>query len=376
MIFPENQPNLLRRRCGVLPDTPPVRVALVIGQLTRGGAEQQLQQLALGMDRKRFAPFVYVLSRKTEPHGAPLVRAGVPMRVLTGSAVRRTHELARAFREDEIQIVHAWLYLANPIAALAAKWAGGLALVTSARNCKVHGPANRLANAWAFCQSRRILVNSEEVARFITRAYWASPERIRVVPNGIDLERFAPAPKPAGNPPWIVTAGRLVEQKNHRLFLQAAAALHALRPEVRFAIAGSGPLREALELEQKRLGLCGVVEFLGERPDIEEVLRKATLFWLTSSWEGMPNVVLEAMACGVPVIASDVSGVRELLGETVAGTVVPSREAQAWVEASLPLLDDPRRHGAASAAARQRAGEFSVGRMIERTMQVYDEAVR
>jgi glycosyltransferase involved in cell wall biosynthesis len=353
-----------------------VRLALVIGQLTRGGAEKQLAELALRLKATPFEPFVYVLSRHVEPHGSVLQDAGVPLRCLPGRPLARARYLARALAADRIEIVHAWLYLTNPIAALAARLAGGLPLVTAARNCKLHGTVNRVANAWAFRASRRIIVNSTEVQDFVARVYWAPADRVRIVPNGIDLERFIPADTPPAGPPRIVTVGRLVAQKNHRLFLTAAAELHALRPEVRFAIAGDGPMRRELEAEAARLGVSEVIDFLGERGDVEDVLRGATLFWLTSSWEGMPNVLLEAMACGVPVIASDVSGVRDLIGESAAGVVVPPGQASAWVESSVRFLEDERRYLAARQAARERAGAFSLPKMVQRTTEVYFEALR
>lgn len=353
-----------------------MNIALVIGQLTRGGAEGQLVELALRLPAHGLAPVVYVLSRSTEPYGAKLREAGIPLAVIPGSFAQRVVALARALRRDRVDLVHSWLYLANPIAGAAASLGGSLPLITAARNCKVQGPLHRLGNIWAFRRSQRIVVNSPEVREFIVRRYLAPPERIRLVPNGIDLGRFRPPPQRFLEAPLVVTAGRLVEQKNHRLFLEAAAALRAEIPSARFAIAGEGPLRPELEAYCERLQLQSAVQFLGERSDIEEVFRAASLFWLTSSWEGMPNVLLEAMACGLPVVASEVSGVRMILGESPAGAVVPPGDRAGFVRASLSLLASEQAYREACKAARQRAEEFSLPRMVERTTAVYAEVVR
>lgn len=353
-----------------------MKIALVIGQLTRGGAEGQLVELARRLPGRGVASEVYVLSGSTEPYGAILREAGIPISALAGSLGQRVIRLARALRRERVDLVHSWLYLANPIAALASWLGGGVPLITAARNCKVQGPLYRGGNIWAFRRSRRIIVNSPEVREFIVQRYLAPRERIRLVPNGIDLARFCPPEHRSPEAPLVVTAGRLVEQKNHRLFLEAAAALRLQLPSACFAIVGDGPLRRELETYCQRLQLQSAVQFLGERPDVEEVFREASLFWLTSSWEGMPNVLLEAMACGLPVVASDVSGVRMILGESRAGAVVAPGDRDAFVRASMALLGSGQVHRAASEAARQRAEDFSLSRMVERTTEVYTEVLR
>lgn len=309
----------------------PVRIGLVIGQLTRGGAEGQLAQLAVRLDRLRFDPRVYVLSHAREPWGSWLDQHHIPCSTIAGPAPQRLWRLAHAISRDRVDLVHSWLYVANPLAAFAAR-VNGVPLITAARNCKVHGRASQVANAWAFRMSRRIVANSRDVAEFIVRHYGAPRERIHVVPNGIDTEKFRPSPARSLERPLIVTAGRLVAQKNHPLFLQAAQELRARLPQVRFAIAGEGPLRAELESLAGSLGLKEAVEFLGERGDLEQVFCRAHVFWLTSKWEGMPNVLLEAMACGLPVVATDVGGCREIIGESPGGVVVSTNSVAGFVE--------------------------------------------
>lgn len=351
------------------------RIALVIGQMTRGGAEGQLAQLVRQLPRTRFEPFVYCLSAQTEPVGSEIAATGAVMRVVTGGALQRARRLAQHLDADRIDVVHSWLYLANAVAGLAHLARPSRPLITAARNCKVQGRVSQVANMLAFRMSRAIVVNSRDVATYITRHYAAPRARVRVIYNGIDVERFHPGVGGDEVGP-IVTIGRLVEQKNHQLFLHAAAALSTEFPRARFVIIGDGPRRAALEQQARQLGIAERVRFVGERGDIDAVLRAASLFWLTSRWEGMPNVVLEAMASGVPVIATDVGGTRELIDSGSDGFVVPANDAGAFVRHSHELLRDAGAWRRCATAARARAETFSTAYMIDAMTQLYDEVMQ
>ncbi len=353
----------------------PARVGLVVGQLSTGGAEGQLLQASRGLDPRRFTPTVYCLSTQVHPIGPLLERAGVTVRTAPRPGLARVRWLAGQMAADEIDLVHAWLYIANALAWSATRLMKRRPLVTSARNCKVQNRVSRLANSLAFRGSRAIVVNSHDVAHYIVRHYRAPRDRIRVVYNGIDIERFHPGPAPAQAPGSIVTVGRLVEQKNHALFLRAAAALTQEGARVRFAIVGDGPLRAALEAAARRLGIEERVRFLGERSDVEKVLRGASQFWLTSRWEGMPNVVLEAMASGVPVLATDVGGVRELVRDGIDGFVLPPDDAVGLAQHAQALLADPTRLTKFKVAARARAETFATPHMVDALARLYEEVL-
>jgi glycosyltransferase involved in cell wall biosynthesis len=351
------------------------RVGHVIGQLTRGGAERQLALLVRWLDRTRFLSFVYCLSAATEPFGREIIAGGATLRVISGSPVQRLYRLRRHLAADNIDLAHSWLYRGNAYAGCAHMLDRSRPLITSARNCKVQV---RCANTIAFRSSRAIVANSQAVATYIVPHYWAPQAPIRVIYNAIDIESFHPCP--AGDwsrrPGPIVSIGRLVPQKNHALFLEAAGLLARDWPEAEFMIVGDGPLRSMLEAQGRALGLNGRLTFTGERDDVNVILRGASLFWLTSRWEGMPNVVLEAMASGVPVITTDVAGVRELLRPGIDGFVVTGGEAGGFVEHSRKLLSDPGLRQRFGAAARARAEEFSPARMVNAFAQLYDELLR
>jgi glycosyltransferase involved in cell wall biosynthesis len=356
------------------PDVRPARLGLIIGQLTAGGAEGQLWLLCRGLDRAAISPIVYCLSDQIEPYGPLITSAGVPLRIISGRRLARLQKLRRWLDADRIDVVHAWLFIANAY-AWAANRGGGRPLLTSARNCKRQGRVLDWLNRRAFAASHAIVTNSLQVAEYIEREYGAPRRRIRIIPNGIDTERFHPrdgeAAEVAGP---IVAAGRLVEQKNHALFLRAAAGLARLVPQAQFVIAGDGPLRSALEEQARQLGIADRVRFAGERRDIDTLLRAGSILWLTSRWEGMPNIVLEAMASGLPVITTDVGGVRELIRSGVDGFVVQEGDAGAFVRHSQELLQ-PATRQLFAAAARARAEEFSTARMVSALSQLYDKTL-
>jgi glycosyltransferase involved in cell wall biosynthesis len=350
----------------------PARVGLVVGQLSTGGAEGQLLQASRGLDRRQFEPVVYCLSTQVHPIGPLLQHEGVTLRVAPRPGMARVRWLAGQMTADRIDLVHAWLYIANALAWSATRLTRQRPLVTSARNCKVQSRVSQVANCLAFRGSRAIVANSHDVANYIVRHYRAPRDRIHVVYNGIDIERFCPGPQADQAAALIVTVGRLVGQKNHVLFLRAAAALAQQGVAVRFAIVGDGPLRATLEATARSLGIGERVEFLGERSDVESVLRGASQFWLTSRWEGMPNVVLEAMASGVPVLATDVGGVRELIRAGVDGFVLPPDDAMGFAHHAHALLANPPRLGEFKLAARARAEAFATPRMVAALARLYE----
>jgi glycosyltransferase involved in cell wall biosynthesis len=353
----------------------PTRVALVIGQLTVGGAEHQMRELLRGLDRERFAPLVYCLASAAGAESGTELESA-PLRIIGASGWRRARGLAAALRADAVQLVHSWLYIANTY-AWAARWQGVRApLITSARNCKSQGWGHHLANVLAFRSSARIIVNSRQVADYIVERYAAPRRAIDVVYNGVDAKRFHPLDQNGGDPLTVVTAGRLVSQKNPLLFVEAAARIRAALPEVRFVMLGDGPLRPAVEAQIERLDMKGAIELAGERRDVETVFARADLFWLTSSWEGLPNVVLEAMACGLPVIATDVGGTNELFEHGQEGFLARPGRIDDFVTYGTMLLRDAQTRLQMGEAARRRAREFSLARMVEATQATYHAALR
>lgn len=355
-----------------------LRLGLVIGQLTYGGAESQLYELARGLAETADVT-VYCMSTATEPYGGRLDQVGVRIRVipaLTRLDPTRVVRLARWLRRDQIQLVHAFLFIGSAYAYLATRLVPGARLVTSARNCKLEpSTVRRAVLARAFRASDAIVCNSAEMARFAARHYGAPSDRMEIVYNGVDTARFAAA---ASDPARRVigTVGRIEEQKNLELFLDGARLVAARFPGARFVIVGEGSLRSELEERAAAAGLSAVVSFRGTVSDVPGFLGELGQFWLTSDWEGTPNVVLEAMAAGLPVVATRVGGTPEIVEDGRTGLLVTPGDAEALATAAARLWESPDRAAAVSAAARRIAAErFSLNAMIDSTLAVYNRVL-
>ncbi|MFQ5902991.1 MAG: glycosyltransferase [Candidatus Binatia bacterium] len=359
------------------------RIGYVIGQLSHGGAERQLYELIRGMDSNRFQCFVYCLSERIFPYGDKIRESGATLHILKRQChfdITRILKLAYLLRKDRIDVLHSFLFLANGYAWPAQLFADVPHLVTSARNCKEIGLLRGRINRLAFQMSDAIICNGEAVRSFIVRHYHAPSESSVVIYNGLDLDRFSISLFPIGgkvasrNPDdkLVITVGRLVPQKDLDLFLEAAALLTHKEARVQFLIVGDGPCRKTLERYASRNGLDGKVSFLGERADVPELVQSADVFWLTSAWEGLPNVLLEAMACAKPIVTRDVGACREAVRHGVNGYLIPSRDAERFAQHTLDLLKNPARVQEMGQAGRRLVEEkFCIGKMVREIEKLY-----
>jgi len=198
--------------------------------------------------------------------------------------------------------------------------------------------------------------------------------RIQVIPNGVDTVVFQPGQVP--EKPEIIFVGRLVPNKGPLTMVRAAARVNRRYPEARFTLVGDGPQRQRLEREAARLGIAGAVRFTGVRDDVPEMLRQATVFVRPSTLEGLPLTILEAMACGLPVVATPVGGTPEVVRDGDQGLLIPVDDEAALAAAILKLLDDP-----AAATEMGRRGRETVvhgydwEKVVAHTEEVYREVI-
>jgi glycosyltransferase involved in cell wall biosynthesis len=194
------------------------------------------------------------------------------------------------------------------------------------------------------------------------------PDRTVVIRNGIDPSLFQPRRHERAARPRVVSVGRLKAPKDFTTLLDALARVQGYEA----VVVGDGPERAMLQARLESLGIGGSVSFEGERDDVPALLSASDCFVLSSSSEGMPISVLEAMAAGLPVVASDVGGVHELVADGVTGTLVPAGEAAALAAALEPLLADDglraRMGGAGRAAVEER---FTVARVRDEHLALY-----
>jgi glycosyltransferase involved in cell wall biosynthesis len=377
-------PWLERRRSGQAGES--MKIAIVIGSLGRGGSERQIVNFVQAAHPDHADVVVVCLQEEGEL--AWEVRA-VGARVLAlgfngvhASSLPALLSLLLILREERPDVVYAFLFwgyaLALPASAIAAPWAVRVAARRSFPEFDkpahpflrpLRGLADRLADA--------VVANSGQVRTAWARAAPVLAPKIRVIPNGLPMASGAKQDRPRQNEqPVIVCVANLIAYKGHKTLLEAAEELTRRTRDWSLLLIGEGPERDWIEHEIERRRLTDVVTLLGRRTDVGSLLDRADVAVLPSYTEGLPNAVLEAMAHGVPVVATDVGGTSSLLA-TGAGILVPPRDANALATALRAMLQDPElRTRAGREGKTVVATRYTVGRMRDQTLSLFRELVR
>jgi glycosyltransferase involved in cell wall biosynthesis len=284
-------------------------------------------------------------------------------------------ELVALIRRERPDIVHVNSSKAGVLGRMAAVLARVPIVVFT-----VHGWAFKAYSGIASTLYRaadRLMARATTITICVTEADRAAgvaartcdPDRTVVIANAVDVDAVPPA-RHDGDPPRIVTVGRLAWPKDPRTLVRALARL----PDRSFSavIVGDGPDRSGMETEIRELGLESTVELCGARRDVPELLARSDVFALASRSEGGPISILEAMAAGLPVVASDVGGVRELVVEGATGMLVPAGDPDALAAALERLLGDPELRRRLGAAGRERARErFDLSALRRAHLELY-----
>ena len=363
------------------------RLAFLIPSFAGGGAEPMIIRLANEFAR-RGRPVDLVVFRP-EGENAGKVSAAVRLVDLrVRSTLLAPFAIRSYLRRERPAVLISALFFANAFAILARALAPGCGtrlIVTERAVLSVHARYSRRASRHLFVPVARLLYRfadrvvgiSAGVAQDLRAITGLSDEQLLWIHNpALSPEVEEAARRKPGSLPWpddglpvIVTAGRLEPQKDQATLLRAFARLRARRP-ARLVIFGQGSLRPELEALVRELGLEDDALLPGYEPDLLPVLAAADLFVLSSLYEGFGNVLVEALACGLPVVSTDCpSGPSEILGDGEFGRLVPPGDEAALAEALEAALDDPgepERH-------RSRAREFSLERCADRFEALVDQ---
>jgi glycosyltransferase involved in cell wall biosynthesis len=345
----------------------PLRLLCVVNGFAVGGGE--LKVLELTTELRRLYPNRYRIVAAAVGQGGQLEerfkQAADRIEVIEKKHpydVSQVARLWRLIREEKIDVVQTTLFYADVIGTLAARFAGVTHIVSWEAITQPYGPKHRLAYRLAAKGFRVSVSVSEAIRRMVEQDRHVPRSKTRTIRYGVDVRKFRPSSGAAvrgalGIPSdrlVLGTVARLTEQKGHTFLIRAVPAVVSRFPNVTFLFAGDGPLRERLEAEAGSLGILKAVRFLGFRSDVAELLSCLDAFVLPSLYEGLPNVVLEAMACGKPVVATAVDGTPEAVKDGVTGLLVPPRDPGALAEAILRLARNPGLRRSMGAAARQK----------------------
>lgn len=376
-------------------------VVYVLPNLERGGTEKHVLDLAAGIDRRKFSPRV-VSTAGGGPMEEEFSRLGVPVHVLeyrgislkpgrAGPLFRDARSFFRAFTGilavNNIRILHCYLPAANVLGMAAASLHRTPVKIVSKRalcRYKDGHPVYSFFEDLANLAADAVQVNSRAVADDVRRTERFLGGKLFLVYNGIDAPEdpegngpFAP-PADLGLPhdaTLVTYVANLREDKAHLCLVEAAREVAAACPSVRFLLVG----REGKEAQEVRrrigeLGLSDRVLLTGPRRDIPEILRASRLVAHPGEQEGFSNAILEAMAAGLPVVASIAGGNPEAVVDGETGILVPPGDAGAFASAILWLLRNPLRAEAMGTAGRRRVREhFSIGKMVAEVERSYLE---
>lgn len=370
---------------------PSRRTVVMINSLGIGGAQIQLAHLVRALVAADWPTHVYSLIPSPDP--APVhrdvVATGTPVHVLSddgASAAGLTSQAVRLLREHRPDVLVTFLFQANVLGRVAGQLAGVPAIVSSIRNERFGGRWRDIAVRVTDPLATVTTANSLRAAQALTDRRVVRADRMVVIPNAVASpvrtaasHRRARASHGVEEDEFLwLAVGRMTPQKDYETLLTAFTRLTMQRPRTRLWIAGDGPQRRRMERLAADLGIRSRVSFLGFRTDVDELLHAADGFVLSSRWEGSPNVVLEAMSTGVPVVATDVGGVSELLGASGTGVRVPCAAPDALALGMFQVTDLPaiERQRMADAARRVATDQHGLETVTTRWLDVLEAACR
>lgn len=342
--------------------------------------------LSKGLPRDRFEVEAAVLTR-SGPLEAELRAAGVPVTLIgkrfkvDPGALRR---LTRFIKKGKFDVVQTWLFAANAYGRVAAKRAGTPVIVANEMAVDLwKGRIERALDRRLATVSDRLVGNSNAVVEFY-RELGVPDDRLEMIHSGIEIDDEAePEADREGvraefgfpaDAPLVLFAGRLAPQKRVRDLLKALDLVQIVEPDMRAVIVGDGPERAYLERIAHAYDLTARLRFLGHRDDVPRLMAAADIVVLPSEYEGLPNVVMEAMALSKPVVATEAPGTTELVVNGATGVLVPIGQVPDLAREIRDLIRDPDRARALGQAGRARVvAEFQARAMIARFAALYEK---
>lgn len=366
-----------------------MRRCLLVFEPPDGGVAENVLRLALGLEERGWKAWVAgpersIIHSRLEAAGIPVAK--LPFERGYGEPAQDLRALRGllGLMNDQFDVIHAHSAKAGVLGRIAAR-VKRTPIVYTPHCFPFVGPWGLPRRAFSVGIERAlgplteaIICVAEAERGLALEKHVASPERLHVVHNGslpceegLERDPELEALREAG--PLAACLAVLRPQKAVHVFVEAAAFVLERLPEAQLAVVGNGEMRQDLERRARALGVDRRVRFLDFKPPASRQLRSIDVFVLPSAWEAFPISILEAMACGVPQVATDVGGTAEALEDGTTGLLGPANDPMALAERITTLLEDPERRAEMSEASRRRhARHFGLELMVERTVDIYD----
>ena len=353
-----------------------------IVEATAGGIREHLRQILTHLDRDRFDPSVICSVRREHnfemeleqfcTQGIPVVRVPMPRLIRPWRDFRCYRQIYWNLRACRYNVVHTHGSKGGVLGRLAAHRVGGRRVIHTGHTFPLQWACGAKQTFYAGLERRaarwtdRMIALTNAQKEQLLAANICPAEKIVVLPNAAEIAEV-PGPDGRGqareslglppDAPSAVMVGRIVEQKNPLLFVRVAQAIHRRNPEARLVWIGDGPLRRRMENAARNAGLLGgALIVAGHREDARRLYAAFDVFLMTTRWEGMPYAALEAMAAGLPIVAVNVPGMDDIVGDGTTGRLTEPDENALAAEV-LRLFDDPGLRKAYGVAGRRRIEE-------------------
>ncbi|PHS09990.1 MAG: hypothetical protein COA78_11700 [Blastopirellula sp.] len=371
----------------------PVHLGLVITELEIGGAERCVVELATRLDSQYYRVSVVSIASRPQPGKDSLVqrleKQGITVSFLNCDSrwqiFKAVSKLRHIWKLDPPSLVHSFLFHGNIISSWAMKALPGVKLIHGLRVVE-QGRIRRWLQSRYSCKAEKVCCVSEKLAQFASETLKLASPKIEVIPNGINLDQFDLAAELNSDLPDIfidpmrkvmLCVGRLDIQKGLDWLLKTCPKFMSKLPKWELVFVGEGSERARLLKLAEESEFANAIHFLGQRSDVPRLMKLADLFLLPSRWEGMPNVLLEAMAAKLPVVVTDVEGTRELLGPGSENQLISFGNDQQLADQITLLAGDSELRESLGKSNRARVSDqFSLDQMIYKYDTLYQTCLK
>lgn len=362
-----------------------IKVLHLIHKLSSGGAENGVINLLNNINNEKFSPSVCTFVGK----GDQTYRLDKKKTIIYelnkrhGNDITIPRKLIKIFKKDKPHIIHThgWGTLCEGV--LSGKYAKIPIIIHGEHGTIQDKKWNIFVQRIFWRLANQILTVSYEHSKELCQRIGFNIEKIKVIPNGVDTNRFYTNKTNVylrerlnfqQNDIVIGSVGRLVAVKNQSLLIKAFSIIVQKHSNVKLILVGDGPLKNVLQKRAKEYGLSSNIQFLGKRYDIPEIMASMDIFSLTSDSEGMSNTILEAMSSGLPVIATNVGGNKELIYQNATGILVPPKDVYALANAlSYVIINKDIRKKMGRSGRKRAVEKFSIEEMVHGYEKLYME---